>query len=124
MEEEEDGVGKIIRKNGGVKGKEVESQAKKDIRFQVNRRRHIKRFKAMLNRTYLDAQPYNIKDSENDDVVDWSQEDPGARYHLEPDENGDIEKIGNGSYRQLGTGNRYKRAGKTQQGGGFKIESA
>ncbi|KAI9773996.1 MAG: hypothetical protein M1839_001947 [Geoglossum umbratile] len=124
MEEEEDGAGKIIRKSGGVKGKEVESRAKKDIRFQVNQRRHIKRFKAMLNRTYLDAHPYNTKDSEIEDIIDWSQEDPGARYHLVPDEDGNIEKKGNGSYRQLGTGNRYKRAGKTQEDGGFQIESA
>ncbi|KAI9854664.1 MAG: hypothetical protein M1813_000911 [Trichoglossum hirsutum] len=48
-----------------------EEEDEKGIRFQVNRRRHIKRSKAMLNKTYLDAQPYNIKDSEIEDVVDW-----------------------------------------------------
>ena len=43
MEEEEDEAGEVIRKGGRVKGKEVESRARKDIMFQANRRKHIAR---------------------------------------------------------------------------------
>ncbi|KAI9764331.1 MAG: hypothetical protein M1839_005962 [Geoglossum umbratile] len=106
--------GKVTRRKGGEASKLVELKIKADEKFTKLNKLHQRRFKAFLNRTYRDAIPdKDIDESEVKDIVNFKRAEKGARWTLIPDENGDMVKLGDGIYREIGTSRYYKRNSRT-----------
>ncbi|KAH0544484.1 hypothetical protein FGG08_001382 [Glutinoglossum americanum] len=125
MEEEADEIGsdmeetvtadeKVIRQKGGRASKDVEASVRADPRLNTLNKRRDKRFGSLINRTYVDGLPdKDLRDDELKYIVDFKKAERGARWALIPDENGDLVKLGDRIYREIGTRRLYKRKSRT-----------